>query len=193
MPEEMPEGLKEDLIDVMMHVKDALERLDINELSKWSNHVIHSAAIYQDQRAIYVGIIAYSLAKSINKKPPAKERWNTFITNMLKELVLAIEYLEKNKVKKFDLLIKSMLKRIADFDKSFSDYVEYVLDFSKVQKGARIYEHGISLGSVAKMVGINKWELMKKVGERRTKEHKFLVTKSSKKRLQELKRILKKK
>lgn len=193
MTDKVPEGVKHDIIDVLDHIKDALERLDAEDLSEWSNHIIHSAAIYRDERAIYVGMIAYSLSKSINKKKPAKEKWNSFITNMLKELTLAIEAMEKNNLSKFDSLIKSMLKRIADFDKSFSDYVEYVLDFSKVQKGARIYEHGLSLSSVAEMLGISKWELMRKVGERRIPEHKFLTTKSSKKRLEELKNMLKKK
>lgn len=189
----MPENVKQDIIDALYHIKDALERLDGEELSDWSNRVIHAEAIYRDKRAMFVGIIAYSLSKSIAKKESAKEEWNNFLTNMLKELVLASEALENDNFTRLDLLIKSMLNRISNFDKSFSNYVEYVLEFSRLQKGAKIYEHGLSLSSVAEMMGINKWDLMQKIGETKAPEHKYLVTKSSKERLEELKKIAKKK
>jgi hypothetical protein len=193
MVEAMQESVRQDIIDVLLHVKDALERLDGEELSDWSNRVIHSAAIYRDKGAIFIGIIAYSLSKSIAKKESAKEEWNNFLTNMLRELTLASEALEKSNFTKFDSLVSSMLKRIADFDRSFSNYVEYVLEFSKLQKGARIYEHGLSLSSVAEMMGVSKWDLMRKVGETKAQEYKYLITKSSKERLEELKKLASKK
>jgi hypothetical protein len=193
MVEAMQESVKQDIIDVLLHVKDALERLDSQDLSDWSNRIIHSAAIYRDKRAIFVGIIAYSLSKSIAKKESAKDEWNNFLTNMLRELTLASEAIEKDSFTKFDSLVSSMLKQIADFDRSFSNYVEYVLEFSKLQKGARIYEHGLSLSSVAEMMGVSKWDLMRKVGETKAQEYKYLITKSSKERLEELKKLASKK
>jgi hypothetical protein len=188
--EEIAEGIKQDIIDVLLHVKDSLEREDAEDLSQWSNHMIHCAALYRDQHAIYVGIIAYSLSKSISKKNAAKDDWDNFVSNLIKEVKQAIDAMENDEHKKFDSLLKSIMKRISDFDKSFSDYVGYVLDFAKVQKGARIYDHGLSLSSVAEMLGINKWELMEKVGETKSKGFEFLVTKKPKERLDELKKIM---
>jgi hypothetical protein len=194
MPDdEMTADVKHDMIDMLYHVKDALERLDSADLSDWSNHLIHAAAIYRDKRAVFLAIIAYSLAKSVEKKDSAKDAWDSFQENMLKDIVAAVEALEKEDIKTFDLMVKSMLKRIADFDKSFSNYVEYVLEFSKLQKGARIYEHGLSLSSVAEMMGVSKWDLMRKVGETKAQEYKYLITKSSKERLEELKKLASKK
>ena len=66
---------------------------------------------------------------------------------------------------KFTGAIKSMLKEISDFDSSFGRYAEDILEFSKIQKGAKVYEHGLSLSSVAEMIGVSKWDLMKKIGE----------------------------
>ena len=89
-----------------------------------------------------------------------------------------------------------MMKKISDFDKSFSHYVTHVLEFSKIQKGAKIYEHGISLASVAEMLGISKWDLMRKVGELKEKPRdvrRLGITKTPKQRLEELRKIGKKK
>lgn len=196
---EIEESVLLDIADVLDHVKDALERLDIDELSEWSNHVLHSMAIYREKRAVYIAILAYSLSKLVDKNKSQfinKQKWNNFIINMLKELVRAAEALEKRNIAKFDELMTLMLKQVADFDKSFSHYVEHVIEFSKVQKGAKIYEHGISLASVAEMLGINQWDLMRKVGElkeRPSKHVEFRLTKTPKKRLEELKRISNKK
>ena len=193
--DETDENVLIDIADVLDHIKDALERLDIDELSEWSNRVIHSIAIHRDKRAIYAAIIAYSLSKLVEKnkeKYVNKQKWNNFITNMLKNLVRASEAIEKRKFSVFDNLMTLMLKMISEFDAAFSHYVEHVIEFSKVQKGAKIYEHGISLASIAEMLDINKWELMKKVGElkeRPSKAAEFGITKTPRKRLEELKQI----
>jgi hypothetical protein len=196
--EALQENVRYDIIEVLEHVKDALERMDIDALSEWSNHIVHSIAIYREKRAVYVAIIAYSLSKLVEKKREhlaQTDKWSNFIANLLKEMVLAVETLESRNIVKFDALIAQMMKQISEFDVSFSRYAEEVLEFSKVQKGARIYEHGISLSSIAEMLGISKWELMRKVGELKEKpedEHFFGITKSSKQRLEELKQLSKK-
>jgi len=193
--EALAENVRYDIIEVLEQVKDALERMDIDALSEWSNHIVHSIAIYREKRAVYVAIIAYSLSKLVEKKREhlvQKDKWSNFIANLLKELVQAVEMLESRNVVKFDALIAQIMKQISDFDVSFSRYAEEVLEFSKVQKGARIYEHGISLSSIAEMLGISKWDLMRKVGELKEKPediHLFGITKSSKQRLEELKKL----
>jgi len=196
--EALEENVRYDIIDVLEQVKDALERMDIDALSEWSNHIIHSIAIYREKRAVYVAIIAYSLSKLVEKKREhqvQKDKWSNFIANLLKEMVQAVEMLESRNIVKFDALIAQIMKQISEFDVSFSRYAEEVLEFSKVQKGARIYEHGISLSSIAEMLGISKWDLMRKVGELKEKpedEHFFGITKNSKQRLEELKQLSKK-
>ncbi|MDD5182029.1 MAG: hypothetical protein PHC66_02545 [Candidatus Nanoarchaeia archaeon] len=196
--EALAENVRYDLIEVLEQVKDALERMDIDALSEWSNHTIHSIAIYREKRAVYIAIIAYSLSKLVEKKREhlvEKDKWSNFIANLLKEMVQAVEALESKNIGKFDALITQMMKQISDFDVSFSRYAQEVLEFSKVQKGARIYEHGISLSGIAEMLGVSKWDLMRKVGELKEKpeeEHVFGVTKSSKQRLEELKKLSKK-
>jgi hypothetical protein len=196
--EALAENVRYDIIDVLEQVKDALERMDIDALSEWSNHIVHSIAIYREKRAVYVAIIAYSLSKLVEKKREhqvQKDKWSNFIANLLKEMVQAVEMLENKNIVKFDALIAQIMKQISDFDVSFSRYAQDVLEFSKVQKGARIYEHGISLSSIAEMLGVSKWDLMRKVGELKEKpedEHFFGITKSSKQRLEELKQLSKK-
>jgi hypothetical protein len=36
---------------------------------------------------------------------------------------------------------------------------------SKISKGSRLYEHGISIGRTAKLLGVSKWDLMQYAGK----------------------------
>jgi len=193
MVEPMKEEVCKDLLETLNEIKKALELLDADELRNLSDHTIHCSAIHQEKRAIYIAIITYSLSKIIAKETIRKyheEEFNDFIKGVSENLNALIDFLEKRDFEKVEEMIKSILKAIAEFDKSFGKYAQHVLDFAKIKKGAKIYEHGLSLSSVAKMLGISKWELMEKVGE--TKLHEEIVTPLSvKKRFERLKKLLK--
>jgi RNA polymerase-interacting CarD/CdnL/TRCF family regulator len=193
--ESIPEEVYLDMIDVLDHVKDALERQDVNDLSEWSDHIIHTAAIYREQHAIYIAMIAYSLAKVVEKQKVKREysnEWGSFIGSTKELIEKTIAVLEKRDMGAADNFIKDVLKKIVDFDAAFSEYAQHVLEFSKIQKGTKIYEHGLSLSAVAEMLGISKWELMRKVGERKTPDGDHIFTKTPKERLEQLKKLVKK-
>ena len=76
------------------------------------------------------------------------------------------------------------------FDKSFSKYVERVLDFSKIQKGIKLHQHGLSLNTVAKLVGVSEWDLMKKVGETKERNTAELTSQKIKDRYNLARKIL---
>lgn len=186
---------KKDILDVLRNVKVALDKRNAQELLEWSNHLVHTLSIHNEPRAGYVSIIAYALGKLVEKESTMKEHakeWEDFLEGMESNIGASISFLEKDNIKSFDSAIKNMMKLISEFDASFSKYVQEVLEFSRVQKGAKVYEHGLSLASVAKIIGVSQWELMKKVGETTTHEHEGLVTKSPKERYEEVKKIMKK-
>ena len=187
---------KKDILEEIKNVKMALDNRDINALLGWSDRTIHCATIYQDQRAIYVAILTYSLAKLIEKQKIQEryeEEWEDFMRGISENIEATTKFLESGDIRRFEESLRSMLKTIMEFDKSFSEYVQHVLDFAKIQKGEKLYAHGLSLSSVAQLLGISKWELMPKVGETTTHDHELFVTKTVKERLEEAKSLFKRK
>ncbi|MCD6576052.1 MAG: hypothetical protein J7K73_02750 [Nanoarchaeota archaeon] len=190
----MSDELCEDLLNTLREIKAALELRDAPKLKELSDHTIHCSSIYKDKRAIYIAMITYSLSKILEKSEVQRqhsEELEDFMKGMDENFGALITFLENRDFEKFSKAIVSMLKEISEFDTSFGRYVEDVLEFAKVQKGAKMYEHGLSLSSVAEMLGVSKWDLMKKVGE--TKFHEELQTpKDIRERFRKLKQLLEK-
>lgn len=192
-PEEIcEEEVKKDILDVLKNIREGLKERSAQKLHTWSNHVIHCASIHTDLRAVYVSIITYALAKIIEKEESMRNKpeWADFINGMLANIDALIELLERNEMEKFDSALNDTMKIISEFDKSFSKYVQRVLEFAKIQKGAKIHEHGLSLSSVAQMIGVSKWDLMEKIGETKVSEVK--AKKTTRERYEEVKKIMKK-
>ena len=54
---------------------------------------------------------------------------------------------------------------IGKIDEKLELYIEEVIEKSKIKKGSIIYEHGISVGKVAELLGLSTWELMNYIGK----------------------------
>ena len=189
MKEKINPEFKEDLLRVLKGINSALDKRNFTELEKWSNQITHSSAIYSSKRAIYTAIVGYSLSKALDKIKDKKEldRIINKAKNQIDSMKISVE---KENFKKFDRHLKKILNLILKTDKSFSKYVEDVLSFSKAHKGAKIHEHGISLSSIAELLGISKWELMREVGETKGSEERVDIT-DTRERLKFAKKILK--
>lgn len=179
-----------DLIGTLKQIKYAIDGEDSESLRELSNHTIHCSSIYLEKRALYIAMITYSLSRIIEKGPIKKaneKEFKDFTDDMKNKIGNLINFLEERKFDEIDECIKKMLKNISDFDNYFGRYVKDVLDFARIQKGTKIYEHGLSLSSVAELIDVSKWDLMEKVGE--TKEFDD-PPENVKERFQRLKKII---
>ncbi|PIN70172.1 hypothetical protein COV93_02620, partial [Candidatus Woesearchaeota archaeon CG11_big_fil_rev_8_21_14_0_20_43_8] len=61
--------------------------------------------------------------------------------------------------------IKNLFKIISEINENFRKYIEEVIEYSEIKKGARIYEHGISMARAAEILGVSEWDLMGYVGK----------------------------
>ena len=48
--------------------------------------------------------------------------------------------------------------------KRYNELIGVILRKAKIVKGSWMHHHGITMGRIAKLLGITKWELMRKVG-----------------------------
>lgn len=79
----------------------------------------------------------------------------------LKELIA----LEKNQIEQYDHTIHQLLQSINKLEHKFKKYIKEILQQAKISKASRIYEHGISAGRTAELLGISTWELMSYTGQ----------------------------
>jgi hypothetical protein len=166
----MEESVKKDIaaiLDSVIEVLASEEEKDLLELSELSNHIIHSASIFQDEDSISIALLVYSIYKVLSRGTE-KEVVYSKIKNILRQ---ARSALQQDKLGVFRKKIKNIFDIILAIDKKVSIYFEELLDKAKLKKGSKIYEHGISVARVAELLGISQWELMGYVGRTEIPEY----------------------
>jgi len=184
------EKVKQDLIKVLRDARQAIKDRLFGNLHSISDHIIHSMSIYQDKDVVDVAVAIYALSKIYEKERHLKSKQiRIFTREILSLLKRAINNLEQNKEREFRETIKKVLADIHALDREINVYIEDVLEFAKIKKGSRLYEHGLSLGQAAATTGVSKWELMPATGE--TITHERFVEPIERKRLLLIKRLFK--
>ena len=140
-------------IDLMI---EALQQQDVLLMKSISDRAIKSASLFQDPDSISIAVIAYSLSKIIERAKECGED----CTKLLSTLQQAKVGLQKNDQNIFKQFEKKMLEQISKMDSRLAMYVEEVIEKARIKKGSTLYEHGLSTGRVAELLGISKWELM---------------------------------
>jgi len=194
----MKEGNKQifdDIISVLKHVIHGIKIDDANEIKEWSDHIIHNASIYQDKHSIRTSILVYALSKLFERtkyEKKHKAEWDKFWKKITIIITEAINHIEIGDVQEFENDLKKIFNMTSVADKKFSEYVQYVLEKAKIKKAWKIYEHGVSLGRVAELLGVSQWEAMSYLGHTKTHEHPKIISVNIKKRFEKTKKIFEK-
>ncbi len=163
----MDKKLIKDLLQVTQTVEKFVKENNISGIKNWSDHIIHSATIYQDKYSIKTAVLVYALSNILGDdrfKIKFKKEFNTFKKRVLTNLKKAIFYLEHKNIQGFETEMTDILRAIAKADAKFSEHLGIILRKAKIVKGSWMHHHGITMGRIAKLLGITKWELMRKVG-----------------------------
>ena len=86
-----------------------------------------------------------------------------------------ILFLKKDDIKNFRKEVASIRNLIQRLSGKLKDYINDVFRKAEINKASRIYEHGISLGKTAQLLGVTQWELVDYMGQKKTDE-KYSVT-----------------
>ncbi|MEM4245202.1 MAG: hypothetical protein QXR60_03295, partial [Candidatus Nanoarchaeia archaeon] len=155
-----------------------------------SDHTIHDASIYQDKNATSIAVVIYSLAKIFDKhKYKEYENWNEFYMKCTKHLEKARESLIMEHISRYHREIKTLYKLISEIEKELGMFITEVLKQAEIKKASRIYEHGISIGRTAELLGISPWDLMTYVGQTKIPEMGPEEVKTIKERLEFTKKL----
>ncbi|MBR9678235.1 MAG: hypothetical protein GOU97_03025 [Nanoarchaeota archaeon] len=185
-------SVREDVLNVIKNVKPAIREERSNRIRDWSNHTIHSISVFQDEFSIGIAIILYSLAKILEKyslDPSFGPKWKRFKKKILKDFDCMEESVKKGDVHAYSKCTQRITEHLSKIDENYSKYVRQVIESSKIKKGSKVYEHGISLGRTAEMLGISKWELMDYLGVTKNPDVKLNISESLKERWEHTKKI----
>jgi len=166
---------KREVMAVLQEAADAIKQKRYFDLHAISDHILHTIIIYQDKDIVDIAVAIYAVNKILEKEKYARhpkiKGLVKIILDLLKETKTS---LQKNDIDGFHENLKAILENIQNFSKSIKFYIDDVLHFARIKKGTKLYEHGLSLGKAAELVGVAKWDLMPAIGE--TAIHEQLIT-----------------
>jgi hypothetical protein len=161
----MEESVKKDIITILRKTIPIIKEENVTALKELSNHTIHDASIFQDKDSILIAIIIYSLSKIIARSEGRTDDWDKVKDETIKEVERAETFLTNDREEDYRSKIKKLLRNIGKLDKMLSFYIEDIFEKARIIKGAKLYEHGLSIGRAADFLGISQWELMSYVGK----------------------------
>jgi hypothetical protein len=186
----MDNEVREEIIEILKGALDAIKGDNIKKLRDLSNGVINSSSITQDEDVITIAVMTYSMSKIFERTDYRKySGWRLFFETTVNSLKGALFALENNNVINFEKNIKNVLDVIDRLDNKLKDYIKNVIHDSQIARGSRLYEHGLSLGRTAELLGIDKWELSEYVGKTGIAEVKEGHTVDVEKRLRNARRL----
>lgn len=141
-----------------------LQKNDYLGLKELSDKIIQDVSTMQERHAVRVAVVVYSLSKIVQR---TIERNQSISINMGTQLAHAAEFMQQDDEKRFDLEMKRIFKQISQRDEKLLMYVQHVTEKANIVKGSKLYSAGISLGTAAKILGTNQWDLMSFVGKTR--------------------------
>ena len=179
------------ILRVLDRAIKSVNNANIKDLKDLSNQTIHDATIIQDEYSIIIAVIMYSLSKIYERESNYShfKGWEKFCSNCNNGLNNARDKLQKNDLAGFENSVKGFIEHITSIDPKLRVYIQDVLHKARINKASRLYEHGISFGRTAELLGISRYELMDYIGKTYIADMKESKTISIKKRLDIVKRI----
>lgn len=154
----MEHEVKKSILAVLKSLKRMLEsdKIISYELKKLSNALMEDVSLFQDQDSISIAVLVYSLYKVFTKNPGLEK---TALLKLLKKAINAIEVEAQ-----FRTNIRLIFNQIKKYDKNIDTNIIEILRHAHIKKGLKVYEHGLSIGQAAEIIGISKWDLMDYLG-----------------------------
>lgn len=156
----MNEEIKRDIIAIIDDAKVLIKEGKSFGLKELSDHTIHNASIFQDEHSVTIAVIIYSLSKIIPGHSKKTGKFLELLDKAKKAMVI-------EDIGTYKSATGSMMELISRLDNRFGKFVDDVISQAQIRKASKIYEHGISLGQTASMLGTSQWELMEYVGANR--------------------------
>lgn len=158
----MDNAVRGNMIRLLKESIDAIRKGDSFMLKELSNGNIHNASIFQDEDSLSISVVIYALSKVIERTASTQ--------GVVSRLQKALEAISSGKDAAYRSEITQLIREIRLEDSRLKKFVCNVIEQAQMKKGYAIHEHGISVGRVASILGISKWELLQYLGKTNASE-----------------------
>jgi len=181
----MDEQERNNILRILNETIKAIKNSDISALKNLSNQTIHDASVLQESHAISIAVLIYTLSKIYEREASYSEEsgWKDLCKTCDIGIEIAKNKLETRDYIGFDNALRQYIKNLSKLDRKLRNYIQDVLHRARISKASRIYEHGISIGRTAELLGITRFELMDYVGRTGIADVSYSITFSAKHRL----------
>lgn len=181
----MEEQVRVNILRVLEKAISAIKIGDIKSLKDLSNETVHDASIFQDRYSVAVAVLFYALSKIQERGVHYGQfkGWDLFCADCIKSLEEARSSLERNNLDGFEEALGKYIKLLGKLDVKLKQYIQDVFHSARINKASRLYEHGLSIGRTAELLGVSRFELMSYVGSTYIADVEHNITLSAKQRL----------
>ncbi|MDA3836739.1 MAG: hypothetical protein PF542_03895 [Nanoarchaeota archaeon] len=155
----------DNVLRVLEQTLYAIQNDNSQPLKELSDQTLH-AATTGDEDNLLVAVVVYSLGKILSRSDYRTLRdWESFHRIVTSSLKCSINDLKKGNTDKFRkdfMLIKKAINKVSG---KLKTYIKEVFKNAEISKASRIYEHGISAGKTARMLGITLYDLQNYIGQ----------------------------
>lgn len=157
---------REHIIDILRKATNALKSGDSIALKELSNQTLHCATCVQDSGSITIAIMNYALGKMIERNQHMRvKNWPAFVKKLSLFYSIAARELEKNNIDDYERSIIEARKSLTGIS-DIKNAIKEVLTKAAINKASRLYEHGLSLGKTANLLGVTQWDISEYAGQR---------------------------
>lgn len=154
----MKQEIKEKILSTLKKLKLMLKSGTVisSDLKKLGNSIIEDVSLFQDQDSISIAVLVHSLYKIFTKNEHIeRKQLLTLLNNTIKSINIEPQF-RRN--------IRLLFDRIKKYDKNIDTNIIELIKHAQIKKGLRVYEHGLSIGQAAEIIGISKWDIIDYLG-----------------------------
>jgi len=144
---------------------DSIKTKDMLKIGQLSNFTVHGASTRQDKDSITIAVLVYAISKIYGREYYHRQKgWAGFEKKLQKKLRGALNAIKKKDDGVYENTLKGIFAIIERLDNKMKGYISAVFEKARVNKASRLYEHGISIGRTADLLGVTQYELMDYAG-----------------------------
>lgn len=157
----------DNLLNILQETKKAIQDNDSVKIKELSNHTLHTSSLSQDEDNILLAVIVYSLSKIIERKEYQEfSGWKDFYRTIMSAIDKSITSLKKDDEESFKENLGLINQAINKLSGKLKVYIQDVFRKARINKAAKIYEHGISMEKTAHLLGVSLFELANYAGQK---------------------------
>lgn len=159
---------RENILRIFKETKDAISREDYIEIKNLSNQTNNSAALTNDPDNIAAAVIVYALSKIVERTyyrtlPGWKNFYGIYLST-IDRIISSIEKKDDEAYRKNIQMIRGAIEKISG---KLKEYIQDVFTKASINRASKMYEHGISMETTAKLLGVSLFELAEYSGQKR--------------------------